>query len=386
MPKFLELFAGIGLVRKGLELASSDWICVGANDIDLGKSEIYNKNFGYRNFIRDDISNIKSYHFPNPDVITASFPCQDVSLAGNRLGLGGERSGLFFDFLRIVDEYIHNEHRPNFLVIENVMGLVSSNNGNDLKTVVKMLNFLGYCVDLLVLDAANFLPQSRVRIFIIGVNKNIDIKEVREKTAFTHKARKNKALFDFYQKNKELDWVFLDLEDLTVNRTGLSVIIDTEDKNWFKDNVRLKEIEYITNSTNGQKKIEKAILKATLLNKSQYLTGYRRMREHVVCLELRDDDVAGCLRTPTGGSSKQLLIEVTSDSEIKIRYMNPREYARLQGVNDDFWISDNIRQSLYGFGDAVAVPVITWIGKQIERVCYDDSKCTLQNSTNISII
>jgi DNA (cytosine-5)-methyltransferase 1 len=95
-----------------------------------------------------------------------------------------------------------------------------------------------------------------------------------------------------------------------------------------------------------------------------YRTFYRRRREGQQRAEVRDDDLAGCLRTAVGGSGKQFLIKA-GRGNIKMRTMTPREYARLQGVPDHYSITLSGIKALTGFGDAVCVPVITWIGKNV---------------------
>ena len=94
-----------------------------------------------------------------------------------------------------------------------------------------------------------------------------------------------------------------------------------------------------------------------------YCTMYRRVREGKQRAEIRKDGIAGCLRTARGGSSRQMLVRV-GKGKIEMRLMTPREYARLQGVPDDYPIQkQKINQALTGFGDAVCVPVIAWIAE-----------------------
>ena len=95
-----------------------------------------------------------------------------------------------------------------------------------------------------------------------------------------------------------------------------------------------------------------------------YRTMYRRVRNGQQRAELRKDEIAGCLRTAKGGSSRQMLVKA-GKGKIKMRVMTPREYARLQGVPDDYPLPDRINQALTGFGDAVCVPVVTWIAQNI---------------------
>ncbi len=95
-----------------------------------------------------------------------------------------------------------------------------------------------------------------------------------------------------------------------------------------------------------------------------YRTFFRRRRKEQQRAEVRHDDIAGCLRTAVGGSGKQFLIKA-GRGIIKMRTMTPREYARLQGVPDDYPINAQGVQALTGFGDAVCVPVITWIARNV---------------------
>lgn len=105
-------------------------------------------------------------------------------------------------------------------------------------------------------------------------------------------------------------------------------------------------------------------------NHLSYGTVFRRMRERRSTAELRTDGIAGCLRTPRGGSSKQILIQA-GFGEWKVRLLNPREYARLQGVRDSFLLPDNMNKSFFAMGDAVCVPVIAFLSNQILSPIYE---------------
>ena len=163
-PKVAEFFAGIGLVRKGLETEGFD--VVFANDIDKTKKKIYEANSNPTEFVLSDIRELSGYDVPQVELAVASFPCTDVSVAGARAGLEGRHSSLVNEFLRIVEEM--RSRKPQVVVLENVLGFATSNGGYDLLTTVENLNSLGYVCDIIVLDAARFVPQSRPRIFIIA--------------------------------------------------------------------------------------------------------------------------------------------------------------------------------------------------------------------------
>src|SRR5262245_31226125 len=130
-----EFFAGIGLVRMAAERAG--WKVFFANDISPKKFEIYRKNFGSEHFYLGDIRNIKGSSIPDISLATASFPCIDLSLAGKRNGLNGRHSSSFWEFYRIIREM--KSHRPKMILLENVIGLVSSNEGEDLRSILQSL-------------------------------------------------------------------------------------------------------------------------------------------------------------------------------------------------------------------------------------------------------
>lgn len=389
---FAEFFAGIGLVRKGLEQDGS-WQCAFANDIDKFKADIYTKNFGADDFVLDDIANISANSIPDVALVTASFPCQDLSLAGNRKGLTGNRSGTFFEFVRIISELKAEKRLPSAVLLENVTGLLSSNNGKDIREVILSLNQLGYSCDVLVINAAYFVPQSRPRVFIIGLNSYTSnnliytgLKNTSSNTIhFQHPCRPS-SVQKIVAANPDLSWNFLDIPPLPIRKADLADIVEiNENQKWFKNADLARELSYIRD--NSKTRLDKALSIAKTTGKTIYLTGYRRMRKDLICLETRDDSIAGCLRTASGGSSRQILI-VVSPEAIKMRYMTAREYARLQGVKDSFWIPQNQNLGRFAFGDAVAVPVITWIGREIKRQLVLDSQrpVLLNHVTEISVV
>jgi DNA (cytosine-5)-methyltransferase 1 len=386
--QFADFFAGIGLVRKGLEQVGFD--CVFANDIDKVKAGIYAKNFGNAHLQIGDIANLHASNIPDVRLVTASFPCQDLSLAGNRQGLTGDRSSTFFKFIRILNELSTEKRLPQAVLIENVTGLLNSGNGKDIRAVIFSLNQLGYSCDVLVINAVYFVPQSRPRVFIIGLNTSESRRvtqalDENHRVYFQHPCRPL-VVQKVIVANPDLSWNFLELSPLPTRKTILADLVETNDhQKWFNDSELIRELSYIRD--NSKKRIEKAKHLAQISKKNVYLTAYRRMRKGLVCLETRDDGIAGCLRTGSGGSSRQILIVVSPD-EIKMRYMTAREYGRLQGVEDSFWISENQSVGRYAFGDAVAVPVVAWIGREIKRHLVVNSQCPvlLNEVTKIAVV
>ena len=156
-----SLFSGIGGFDLGLERAGLCplWMC----EIDRACQGVLRRHWpGVP--IYDDVTRLSTDNLVRPDVLCGGFPCQDVSVAGRRAGLVGERSGLWYEFLRVIESL-----RPRWVVIENVPGLLSSNGGRDFAVVLRGLVECGYGVTWRVLDAQYFgVAQRRRRVFIVG--------------------------------------------------------------------------------------------------------------------------------------------------------------------------------------------------------------------------
>jgi DNA (cytosine-5)-methyltransferase 1 len=343
-----EFFAGSGLVAYGLNgMFSPVW----ANDISEKKAAVYCSNFLSDHFVLDDIKNINGASLPHAHLSWASFPCQDLSLAGTLGGIDAARSGLVWEWLRILQEM---SLRPAILLIENVVGLLSSNRGKNYTKLHNALFDLGYKSGAVLVDAVHFVPQSRLRVFVIAVSKNIDIpvELVDRQPNWLH----NKIAADL---GKTLPgWIWWKADKPKKREKALLDIIDFSIPYDKDDVLRLispRHKEKLDNMNNA------------------VATGYRRTRVGKQCLELRFDGVAGCLRTPEGGSSKQFLV-VKRDGELHARVLSPRETARLMGAPDSFVLPNSFNGGYKAMGDAVVVPVATFIGEsfltKLSEVAY----------------
>ncbi|RYU89365.1 DNA (cytosine-5-)-methyltransferase [Mucilaginibacter terrigena] len=352
----VEFFAGIGLMRLGLEKAN--WNVTFANDIDPIKEKLYKNNFNNfeDHFCLEDIHLLKPEAIPTSALATASFPCTDLSLAGRRAGLNGQHSSAFWGFINILKGM--GKRKPPLVLLENVAGFLTSNEGNDFKDALTALNKLGYSVDAFIINAANFVPQSRVRLFVVGkfVNQlTKDTFKVRE--YFPETDFRPTKLVKFIYNNPEINWdINHGLAPLPQLGNTIESIVENVDSNsdtWWN----AQRVEYFLNQTSNAHLSKLLNLKRG--NDYTYLTAFRRVRNGRSMAEIRFDGIAGCLRTPKGGSARQILLQVGKD-EVNIRLLNPKECARLMGA-DDFNISGTLNEALFGFGDAVCVPVITWI-------------------------
>jgi DNA (cytosine-5)-methyltransferase 1 len=353
-----EYFAGIGLVRLGLEQAG--WKVVFANDWAHDKFEMYSAHFkdARQHYRVQDIFSVCHADISNTLLATASFPCIDLSLAGNLKGIGGQYSSAFWGFTQILD---NQAHKPPLVMLENVTGWLTSNGGQDFRLTIQALNRLGYACDVYAIDAAHFVPQSRPRIFVIGVNTPYVNQSM---SIFTGRSSslKTQALEKAIATNYDLRWNFLEIPPLPEKvKTNVSCVLENisdNDSRWWLD-------DEVQRHLNMMSPVNLDYLRQLQgLPNCSYCTMYRRVREGKQRAELRKDGIAGCLRTARGGSSRQMLVSV-KEGTIRMRLMTPREYARLQGVPDNYPIPSQTNQALTGFGDAVCVPVITWIAENI---------------------
>ncbi|MEI8341370.1 MAG: DNA (cytosine-5-)-methyltransferase [Verrucomicrobiota bacterium] len=368
---FAEFFAGIGLMRIGLERAG--WKIAFANDIDEDKWQMYRDHFGNTGeFILDDVHRLDSATVPTVALATASFPCNDLSLAGARAGLAGDQSSAFWGFIEVLKKM--GEKRPPLVLLENVTGFLTSHNGNDFRDALLALNRLGYAVDALIIDAARFVPQSRQRLFVVGI-KTSTVSAINETPSFYEGNCRPPALADFILWNPEINWRIRDLPRLPFSKTDLTDIIEDLSPNsqaWWSQ----ERCDYLLNQMSMKHRaVAEAMIAGT---KTRYGTVFRRVRNGKSMAELRTDGIAGCLRTPRGGSGRQILFAAGS-GRFSVRLLTGRECARLMGA-DDFKLNVPLNQALFGFGDAVCVPVIEWIGKHYLNPVWNENFASAQRN------
>ena len=345
---FAEFFAGIGLMRIGLERAG--WHIAFANDIDEDKWQMYREHFGNTGeFIVDDVHKIDASAVPAVGLATASFPCNDLSLAGARKGLAGEQSSAFWGFVEVLKKM--GAKRPPMVLLENVTGFLTSHDGNDFRDALLALNRLGYAVDAFIIDAVRFVPQSRQRLFVVGTRTE-EVSAVNETPKFYESDCRPPALADFILWNPEINWRIREMPRLPESKLELASVLENVSPNsqiwWSKD-----RCDYLLNQMSAKHRaVADEMIRGT---KTTYGTVFRRVRNGKSMAELRTDGIAGCLRTPRGGSGRQILF-AAGRGRFAVRLLTARECARLMGA-DDFKINVPLNQALFGFGDAVCVPV-----------------------------
>lgn len=345
-----EFFAGIGLVRLALE--RQGWGVTFANDIDAQKQEMYAANFGNEHFVLDDIHHLKADDIPPCDLFTASFPCNDLSIAGAMEGLSGKESSAFWGLVDILKDLGHR--RPPLVMLENVVGFLMSHGGSDLEKALLAMNDLGYVVDAFILNAVHWVPQSRARLFIIAKLPH------DESSPFaTESDTRPKPLAAFINLHQNIQWDIRPLPKLPKPKSRLTDIVQDlpdDDPHWWNK----ERADYFMNQLSNRHLVQAKLMIAGI--SPSYATAFRRVRNGRSMAELRTDGIAGCLRTPRGGSGRQILFKA-GNGEYAVRLLTARECARLQGVPDDYVVNVPLNQALFGFGDAVCVPAVEWIVK-----------------------
>lgn len=374
---FLEFFAGIGLVHLGLR--RSEWECVYANDISEKKEEMYRDEFpGATYFHREDIwrtDDVLRHITERASLATAAFPCTDLSLAGQMRGLEGKHSGTLFGFTKVMRRLNDRGLMPPLVMLENVAGLISGKGGNDFRKTCQAVADLGYYLDAVAVDAKHFVPQSRPRLFIIGTLPEKTPSDVQTGADWSAEmARRDGAVGKrLYEVMRTTDlptgWVAHRLPPLPPVKNNITSFVDTDgDQKWWSK----EEVEKHLNRTSEAHYADLERLQRS--GETWVGTGFRRIREGTTRVEIRFDGIAGCLRTANGGSARQIVVLIR-DRKLKMRWMTPREYARLQGA-PDFNVQRGVNQSLTGFGDGVCVPVVEWVDTNILSPIYERASAT----------
>ncbi len=365
MPAFYEFFAGGGMARAGL---GDGWTCLFANDIDTKKGASYATNWGEERLLIRDISKVEASEVPpGADLAWASFPCQDLSLAGSGAGLKGERSGTFWPFWRLVRALNEEQRGPKVVVLENVCGALSSHEGKDFAAIGAALAEADYRFGALVMDAVKFLPQSRPRLFIVGIRSDVRIPEgltTSEPNDFWHPGH----LLTAHQKlsiRSKAAWLWWKLPAPPQRHAVFSDLIEDhpEGVKWHTT-AETSRLLSLMSPLHRQK-----VAGAQELGRRIVGGIYKRMREdekgvRVQRAEVRFDDIAGCLRTPSGGSSRQTIL-IVDGASIRSRLLSPREAVRLMGLPDAYVLPKNYNEAYHLAGDGVAVPVVRFLAHHL---------------------
>lgn len=366
MPSYFEFFAGGGMVRAGL---GGRWKCHFANDFDPLKVQVYAENWGKAQILQDDIHNVEAETLGRRvDLAWASFPCQDLSTAGNGLGIGQAggsnrtRSGTFWAFIDLMKSLKASGRLPRIVVLENVVGLLTINGGEEFKAVVVALDRLGMRAGAVVVDARHFVPQSRQRVFIVAVSKSAKIAPelVRDKPHPTwHPDPLVKAIEKLSPQCRER-WIWFNLGAPPELKKTLNKIV--KDKPVGVDWHTPAETKRLIGMMSDIHKLKLAEAKKS--GKRIVGTLSLRMRpskgKTVQRTEICFRGLAGCLRTPKGGGSRPRII-VVNGSDVRTRLLSPSEAVSLMGLKASYKLPEVYEFAFRVIGDGVAVPVVSFL-------------------------
>ncbi|MBU1397041.1 MAG: DNA cytosine methyltransferase [Gammaproteobacteria bacterium] len=366
-PTFYEFFAGAGMARAGL---GAKWRCVFSNEFDLKKSVVYRKNWKTPDVLKvADVGTLTTADVPGvADLAWASFPCQDLSLAGAGAGLKGDRSGTFWPFWRLMQGLIEEGRAPKLIVLENVCGTLTSHGGKDFAAICSTFVKAGYYFGAVIVDAVRFVPHSRPRLFVIGVRDDLALTgpniTTEEPSALWHPRGLLNAYDNLSAKVKD-KWLWWNPSAPPVRATTFAGLIEDNPVGveWHTASETADLLKMMSDI--NREKVNKA--KAT--GRRMVGTVYKRTRRDEVGrkvqrAEIRFDDIAGCLRTPAGGSSRQVIMIVDGET-VRSRLISPRETARLMGLPDTYELPTNYNEAYHLTGDGVAVPVVRHLAQHI---------------------
>ena len=366
MPNFYEFFAGGGMARAGL---GAGWTCLFANDFDHKKGLAYQANWGTGGeLLVGDVGKVTASELSGyADLVWGSFPCQDLSLAGGGAGLKGERSGTFYPFWDVITGLIDDHRAPKLVAIENVCGTLTSHGGKDFQAICRTFADAGYRYGPLIINASLFRPQSRPRLFVIGIRHNLAIDPSLHSPEpvepfHTRALRRAAEGVPARHRDKMLWW---NLPTPPRRKITFAEIIEENPTSvdWHSP-AETRQILAKMSAVNLAK-VEAAKRSGRRMVGGVYKrTRYDENGVKVQRAEVRFDDVAGCLRTPAGGSSRQTIM-VVDGNKIRSRLISSRETARLMGLDDGYKLPKNYNEAYHLTGDGVVVDVVRHLAQYL---------------------
>ncbi|MEY4938297.1 MAG: hypothetical protein RIQ93_32 [Verrucomicrobiota bacterium] len=350
------------------------WTCAFANDFDVMKGRAYAANWGGSHLRVADINTLQTTDLPGAaDLVWASFPCQDLSLAGEGGGLGlrsakaQTRSGTFWPFLRLMQGLKREGRAPVLLVLENVVGALHANHGRDFGAIASSFAALGYRFGSVVVDAAHFVPQSRPRLFVIGVRVSAQLPDRLTQEA-PGQPWHTEALMGAHTRlpaEAAKKWIWWRVPAPRPRRQTFTDVIEAHPASvaWHTP-AQTRALLAMMSPVNRAK-----VRKAQGSNTAVVGGVYRRTRRDengrkVQRAEVRFDGISGCLRTPAGGSSRQQILVVEGKS-VRSRLLSAREAARLMGLPDSYRLPDKYNDAYHLAGDGVVAPVVRHLAQYL---------------------
>lgn len=370
-PTYYEFFAGGGMAREGL---GDGWRCLFANDFDPMKAATYAANWGSDHLVCEDVGKLAVSDLPaKADLAWASFPCQDLSLAGEYAGLGhagtktATRSGTFWPFWALMKGLGLEGRAPRVIVLENVFGTLTSHGGKDFAAIGAALAGEGYRFGALVIDAVHFVPQSRPRVFFVAVEHDAPLPAGLVAAGPSPEWHVNALLVAHAGMPTAAKgmWQWWRLPAPPSRTKTLAGLIEAEPAGvkWHT----IEETAHLLGmmSPLHQAKVETAkrvggrMVGAVYRRTRPDADGSKKQRA-----EVRFDGLSGCLRTPSGGSSRQTILIVEGDL-VRSRLISPREAARLMGLKESYELPARYNDAYHIAGDGVCPPVVAHIARHL---------------------
>ena len=330
--KFIDLFAGIGGFRLVLEEFGGN--CVYSSEWDKQAQITYNANFAE---IPDgDITKVNEKEIPKHDILCAGFPCQAFSISGKQKGFEDVRGTLFFEIARIA-----KFHQPKILFLENVKNFASHDDGKTLRTVVEVLDNIGYNIFYKVLNASNYgAVTSRQRIYIVAFRKDLNIRNF----SFPEASNSKDIVADILEETVD--------ESLYINRKDIFVNLENDAQNSLFSVSKPIRIGQISKGGQGER--------------------IYSIYGHAITLSAYGGGVA----SKTGA----YLING------RVRKLSIRECARVMGFPETFKIPVSNQQAYKQFGNSVAIPVVRAVFKKIISIdnIWHQNTDTQQNLDQVS--
>lgn len=375
---FLDFFSGVGGFRHGLELAGMK--CIGFCEKDKFARKSYEAMYDTKGeWFHDDITTIDPLRLPKADLWCAGSPCQNVSIAGKRAGLYGERSGLFFTFVELIKSQ-KEEDKPEWVLLENVKGLLSSGGGRDYLDYLSILDESGYDLEWQVFNSKDYgVPQNRERIYTIGHLRRKGRRQVlpisRESSSHLKQLVGGMQSYRVYDPSGIATTLVGEGGGLGA-KTGLYLIDQSLTEPKLTEEARCLTARYTAGAT------KRTAMNSGVLEVQPILTqgikvrnGTKQGYQLAVVGDSVDLSYPSSLtrRARVGrgiahnlSCSCQMGAVVWNGRVVKIRRLTPKECFRLQGFSDDLFEKAkavNSDAQLYKqAGNGVTVPVVYAIG------------------------
>ena len=375
---FLDFFSGVGGFRHGLELAGMK--CIGFCEKDKFARKSYEAMYDTKGeWFHDDITTIDSTRLPKADLWCAGSPCQNVSIAGKRAGLYGERSGLFFTFVELIKSQ-KEEDKPEWVLLENVKGLLSSGGGRDYLDYLSILDESGYDLEWQVFNSKDYgVPQNRERIYTLGHLRSRGRRQVlpisRESSSHLKQLVGGMQSYRVYDPSGIASTLVGEGGGLGA-KTGLYLIDQSLTEPKLTEEARCLTARYTAGAT------KRTAMNSGVLEVQPILTqgikvrnGTKQGYQLAVVGDSVDLSYPSSLtrRARVGrgiahnlSCSCQMGAVVWKGRVVKIRRLTPKECFRLQGFSDDLFEKAKAVNSdahLYKqAGNGVTVPVVYAIG------------------------